>query len=227
MKRELAALAAVVVVIYGAVSGYRYYADNLSDAAVALRAASKEKEPVKALTIIYKAMEEHCPEGRGWHCNVPDELDRAAGIYRDQALKRGDPKLLRELFARDNQELDKKKTYLAYVLEKAKASSDQDLLVAAASIYGDDRLRIIDTGQEVQYLERAWKAGDMPSAGRLAQIYQRQRNYDRAYLWSLRCIDDCVRDHYGREIQLLSLETYLEPDRIGELQANAKAGQSQ
>lgn len=105
------------------------------------------------------------------------------------------------------------------VLDRAKTSNDPDLLVAAAQIYRDDRIGVIDTQLETQYRYRAWRAGDKASARRLAEIYLDQEQHEQAYLWSLRCIHECDRSD---AISLTNLSQKVAPGERAKIQELAK-----
>lgn len=151
-----------------------------------------------------------------------------------KAVKAGDDRAVRELYeTRGGNWISLQAEMKAAVLARAKTSDNRDLLLAAASIYGNDRLGVVNMAQQMEYLMRAWRAGDAQSAGAMAQIYVRVKDYENAYRWSLLCNFGCSRqygetdgDHIG-QTALRELESHLSPAQIARLQEEASLAAAQ
>lgn len=202
--------------------------ENVSEV---LQKAASEKNPVKSREIIAQAIDDYKRNNIfARNHDVPDEYIDADKKYFAAAVRAGDVKSIRELFiGRSNYGAsgELKKEVKQKVLELARTSNDVNLLTAAAKIYGDDSLGVVDKEQHIHYLKRAWAAGNVKSAGTLAHIYVRVKDFENAYLWSLRCFDGCDReaDIVGgddiNQIKLTELEKHLSLDKITEIQKAA------
>lgn len=194
------------------------------DAKHAVEKAQVEQNPAKSLEIIRQAKKLYLDDCDSWGCDVPDELYSAEEKYFVKAAKAGHEPSSRELFFK-RKDLEALKNELkSGVLARAKESKNVDLLVAAASIAGDDKLGVINRAQQIDYLKRAWSAGDAGSAGKLAHIFRRMKDFNSAYFWSLRCIQECRRDNglesgdFANQTELPELEKHLAADQIAKLQ---------
>lgn len=199
-----------------------------SDVRQVLNQAKAETDPAKSLAIIRHAEDAYLEKcGSVMKCSLPEELEKADQEYFKNAAKAGNERVLRELFAQRNDLTELKNELKPEVLKRAKDSKNVDLLVAAASIAGDDLLGVVNKEQQIQFLKRAWEAGDVKSAGKLALIYVWLKAFDNAYFWSLRCIQDCNRSdstkvrEYVNQIELLELEKHLDANKIAKLQSAA------
>lgn len=205
----------------------------------AIKRAKTEIDPVVSLRTIRDVFAEarKCrgTVGKGMgECDVPYELYQADHAFLVKAAQAGDPAALREIFEGRAKQLDLqpvKNDLKAAVLNRAKDSTNADLLATAAAIYADDTLGVISTSEQVRYLERAWAAGDKSVAGKLANIHARRRDYETAYFWSLRCYKTCNRQadllpgDIPDQIELSALEKHLNAVQIASLQAEAAKDQ--
>jgi len=189
--------------------------------------AESEPDPTKALAII-RQTEEYYKENPISNYNEKDRLLQAEDKYFTLAAKSGNEHVLRELFEyRSGKWVALQDELQPNVLERAKTTNNPDLLAAAAAIYGNNKVNVINTSERVNYLMRAWKAGDKPSAGLLSHHFVRLKDYDSAYLWSLRCIRDCDREkgieqgEYINQIKLGELEKHLNNVEIINIQKEA------
>lgn len=196
----------------------------------AIENAKAETDPVKSLIIIRQAKLEYQDQCFS-KCFAPEEIQSAEEKYFIAAAKSGDEKVLRELFDMNKYShlIALKIELKSKILERAQTSKNVDLLTAAASIYGNDTLSIVNKEHQIHYLKRAWSAGNGQSAGILAHIYVRMKDFENAYFWSLRCIQDCKRfvgaqvGESSDQIELIELEKHLDPSKIIKLQNESAA----
>lgn len=200
-----------------------------NDVQVALEQAKQQASASESLKIIRKAKKAYVQSCGSRFCDIPDEFYEAGDTYFAKAAKSGDEVILRELYGEGICSSSTPRWCLlqdelrASVLERAKASSNPDLLAAAAAIYGDDKAGVINTSLRIAYLKRAWAAGDVLSAGELARVFARHHQFEDAYFWSLRCVRDCNRQGVAigesiAIIELPELEKNLSKSQISKLQ---------
>lgn len=82
------------------------------------------------------------------------------------------------------------------LLSRADSASGRDetthaLLRTAGAVLESGRNTLRDTSRATNFYARAWVAGDPKAAGRAARLYYRLGDLDNAYLWSIRCINEC------------------------------------
>lgn len=170
------------------------FLSGCSDTRRVLAEAESVASPEKAVKIVDRAISDYCEEKFN-RCYPPDDLIKARGRYFYAAARAGDAAALRELYeqgfgeTRDAVRLELK----SRLLKTAEASDDPDILAAAAAAVSNDRIDVIDRSLQMQFLKRAWQAGDDRSAGRVAHFYAQQADHQNAYLWSLRCVRTCRR----------------------------------
>ena len=194
----------------------------------AINKAKKAASPSQALEIVRNAIAEECPNGIRF-CSAADALLEARNEYFTKAVRAGETKVLRELYEAPSfgQSLLLQAELKNNVLDNANTSTDPDLLAVAAAIHGNDTLGIVNATAQIEFYSRAWSAGDELSAGRLAHIFARLKDYEKAYLWSLRCINKCNRSkgvlegESSDQIQLRFLEKNLSDKQITALQQAA------
>lgn len=75
---------------------------------------------------------------------------------------------------------------------------NQKLLRVAGQIVRDGKYVIRDTNKATDYFARAWRAGDRTAAANNASLYQSVHDLNNAYLWALRCMDNCRPDPEDR-----------------------------
>lgn len=197
------------------------------DVQQALEKAKAEKNPAKSLEVVRKAEDSYLEDCNSWRCSIPRSLAAAEQEYFVKAAKAGDERVLRELFT-ERVDMEGLQAELKdSVLNRGKDSKNVHLLATIASIYGNDTLGVVNTAQQIAYLKRAWAAGDVQSAGQLGHIYVRQKDFDNAYFWSLRCTQRCKRSvgvkygEYSTQIELLELEKHLDANKIATLQSES------
>lgn len=195
----------------------------------ALEIAKAESDPAKSLEVIRQAEKSYLEQCNSLRCSVPRSLLAADQEYFLKAAKAGNERVLRELFTVRPDMIDLQNEMKGSVLIRAKDSKNADLLASAASIYGNDTLGVVNKAQQIEYLNRAWAAGDVKSAGQLAHIYVRLKDFDNAYFWSLRCTQECNRSvgvregEYSTQTELLELEKHLDANKIATLQRESAA----
>lgn len=114
---------------------------------------------------------------------------------------------------------DKARNFLARkILNSADASNDSKLILTAGQILDEGNYAIRDTYRAAGYYARAWAMGESTAANAAAKLYLSNNDIQNAYLWSLRCIKECVRDS---TISLMNLEKYLSPEAMQQLQQMA------
>jgi len=199
-----------------------------NEVAKTLARAKAESNPVAALAIIRQAKSSFCEGEFHSSCYPPDDLLSAEDEYFPKAAKSGDAHVLRELFTSRSEKLVPLQTELkSSVIERARTSKDRELLIAAANIFGNESIGVINSVQQLAYLERAWAAGDDASAGSMAHVFVRRKDYENAYLWSLRCVRSCNREdgvregEFVKQIQLGELAKHLSQEQITKLQMDA------
>ncbi len=195
----------------------------------ALEQAKAESDPAKSLEVIRHAEKSYLEQCNSLRCSVPRSLVAADQEYFLKAVKAGNERALRELFTVRPDMVDLQNELKGPVLTRGRDSKNADLLVAVASIYGNDTLGMVNKAQQIEYLKRAWAVGDVKSAGQLAHIYVRLKDFDSAYFWSLRCTQECNRSvgvkegEYSNQIDLPELEKHLDANKKATLQRESAA----
>lgn len=201
----------------------------------ALEQANAASNPEDAWQILHKAIADHRDSHR--LSDPPEALETAARAYFIAAARSGSGRALRELFSYPNDHALQAELKVS-VLDTAKTSNDPNLLMAAAFIYGSDRLGLINSAQQLAAFERAWNAGGKQAAGYLAHLFLWREDFERAYYWSLRCTPPCDRgstvginrngqDAYIGEVDLSKLEKHLSRSAIAKYQEEAQQTCSQ
>lgn len=202
-------------------------------AKLAIDQAKAAPTPAAALESIRTWEAEYCKptDAYRFRCRIPEEVSKAEEGFYEAAARAGTPKILRSVYVEGY-----RYTLMAELkemaLEKAASSNDPDLLITAASIYGNANLGPLNEDQQIAFLKRAAAAGDKQAAGYLAIVYGRMGSYENAYAWSLRCNAGCDRrrtngfekDGYSNYQDLSSiagLEKHLSRETIARLQKEA------
>ena len=211
--------------IYFALAAFLLLAGCSTSVTTTLEQAKAESSPAQALRLIRHAQDDSCDDFWGF-CEVQEDLVKAEREYFAAAARAGDTDALRELY------LSKSTVWLALqeelrpgLLEQAKTASNPGLLVAAANLVGNDQIVVIDRARQILFLKRAWENGDKDAAGYIANLYANLKDYENAYLWSLRCTHSCSRsrgaESYFRQIGLDDLGKHLGGEQILKLQQEA------
>lgn len=161
--------------------------------------AAKQKSP-EALKLLWAT---HCE----WRepCSLPPQLCWAA-----PADWRADcPSLLRAV----------RNEYAATTTAIGRQTDDPELLRLTGQILLDGRFVPRDTAGAIEILERSYRLGHVPAAVTLAKAYASLNDWPRAYLWSVRCTQQCERDDGTR---LETLRQHLTPAQVLAAEAEAR-----
>jgi len=92
--------------------------------------------------------------------------------------------------------------------EKASGAGRYDgaLMLQAATIIENGTEIPKDSLKAMSYYKRAWKAGETQGAAGAAALYVSTGDVRNAYLWSVRCLKDCIRT---KDVELKQLESLL------------------
>jgi hypothetical protein len=181
------------------------------DVQVALSEAQKLNNPWEAVLYL-----------REKHASSPALEYVSAGVaYYEAALNEMDPGAVFDLFQRSTM-AERRASFVPKILAAADAASgndkDRKLLYTAGLILTNGDYAVRDAARASEYLAKAWAAGESRAAADAARLYRSINDFRNAYLWSLRCINQCARD---TTIELSEFEGKLSPEAAKQAQKAA------